>query len=214
MADFGDKITCYFAMFAGVPSGAPDVPAGATEWVIAQDTTTGYFYYYDLLTSTWAYLSTRTLDYINIQDQETSGTDGGTFTSGAWQTRVLNTIEADSGSHVVSLSSNQFALPAGTYRARIECPCVAVGRHQAQLYNVTDSTVTLTGTSSYAASPTGDVVESWSFITGRFTIAAQKTFAVQHRCTNTHASNGFGANAGVGFTVPHEAYTVVELWKE
>jgi len=57
MADLGTKITCYFAMFAGVPSGAPDVPAGVTQWVIAQDTTTGYFYYYDLWTAAWVHLS-------------------------------------------------------------------------------------------------------------------------------------------------------------
>jgi len=57
MADLGTKITCYFAMFAGVPSGAPDVPVGVTQWVIAQDTTTGYFYYYDLWTAAWVHLS-------------------------------------------------------------------------------------------------------------------------------------------------------------
>ena len=57
MADLGTKITCYFAMFAVVPSGAPDVPVGVTQWVIAQDTTTGYFYYYDLFTAAWVHLS-------------------------------------------------------------------------------------------------------------------------------------------------------------
>jgi len=57
MADLGTKITCYFAMFAGVPSGAPDIPVGVTQWVIAQDTTTGYFYYYDLFTAAWVHLS-------------------------------------------------------------------------------------------------------------------------------------------------------------
>ncbi len=56
MADLGTKITCYFAQFAGVPAGAPDVPAGSTQWVIAQNTLTGYFYYYDLLISAWVQL--------------------------------------------------------------------------------------------------------------------------------------------------------------
>src|SRR5690606_21247003 len=48
-----------------------------------------------------------------LKDVKPSGTAGGTFTSGSWQTRDLNTIEGDSS--FVSLASNQFTLQPGTY---------------------------------------------------------------------------------------------------
>jgi len=53
MADLGTKITCYLALFAGVPSGAPDIPLGATEWVFGQNTVTGDLYFYNLHTPAW-----------------------------------------------------------------------------------------------------------------------------------------------------------------
>ena len=48
------------------------------------------------------------------QDQKASGTAGGDFTSGAWQTRTLNTevFNTITGS---ALAANQVTLPAGTY---------------------------------------------------------------------------------------------------
>ena len=44
-----------------------------------------------------------------VKDVKSSGTAGGTFTTGAWQTRDLNTEEGDF-SKFGTLSSNQFTL--------------------------------------------------------------------------------------------------------
>ena len=52
--------------------------------------------------------------YIKLSDVKSAGTAGGTFTSGSWQTRTLNTEDSDTGGNC-SLSSNQFTLDAGTY---------------------------------------------------------------------------------------------------
>ena len=49
--------------------------------------------------------------YAVICDQKSNNTDGGTFTSGAWRTRDLNT-ELCEAEGLVSSSSNQFALSA------------------------------------------------------------------------------------------------------
>lgn len=149
----------------------------------------------------------KSVDYIEIHDEKTAGTDGGGFTSGSWQKRALNTEHSDAGGHA-SLSSDQITLAAGTYLAEIACPAIAVNAHQARLYNTTDAATTLVGTSSYCGN--GSTQATVSTITGRFTIAASKVFEVQHRCETTKATNGFGDANNFGEV---EIYTVARFWK-
>ena len=52
---------------------------------------------------------------ILIKELQTSGTNGGTFTTGAWRTRTLNTVQNDPHGFV-SLSGNQILLPASNWR--------------------------------------------------------------------------------------------------
>jgi hypothetical protein len=146
--------------------------------------------------------------YILIQDQKTAGTDGGTFTSGADQTRDLNTKVVDTGS-LASVASNQITLAAGTYRFKISAPGCAVDRHQAILYNVTDSSEVAVGVSECAAS--GSFVCNRSFIQGRMTIASSKVFEVRHRCQTTAVTYGLGVASNFGRA---EIYTVAEFWVE
>lgn len=147
-------------------------------------------------------------DYVCIQDQKAANTDGGAFTSGAWQTRDLNTEVADTGSNS-ALASNQITLQPGTYRCRISAPAFAVNEHKARLRNVTDGTTLLVGTSEFAY--TGSFTTNRSLIEGRFTLAAAKVLEVQHRGGATQVTNGFGAKTNFG---EPEIYTSVELWKE
>lgn len=152
------------------------------------------------------YLAARIIEdtYILLREEQTSGTSGGTFTSGAWQTRVLNTEVSDTGS-LATLGSNQITLAAGTYRAFIKAPGNAVTYHQARLQNVTDAATLLLGTTETANSASPHVTSS--VITGIFTIAAGKALEVQHYCTGTKATNGFG----VAGSFNTEVYTTVEL---
>lgn len=141
---------------------------------------------------------------IVVREALAQNTDAGTFTSGAWQTRALNTVAADSGGDA-SLSTGQVTLAAGTYRLRASAPAFSVGRHQARWHNVTDNAAVLAGTSEYA-----DTVQTRSIVAGRFTISASKVFELQHRCENTRSSDGLGV-AG-NFTA--EVYAEIELWRE
>ena len=84
-------------------------------------------------------------DYIKLSDTKTAGTDGGTFTSGAWYTRTLNTEDVDTGNHC-SLTSNQFTLDAGTYRIKARSAAYDVNAHIAKLYNITDAADEIIGT--------------------------------------------------------------------
>lgn len=146
--------------------------------------------------------------YINIQDQKPSGTAGGGFTSGAWQTRTLNTIASDTGGIVV-LANNQLTLPPGTYRVWISCPAFRVNSHQARLWNVTTGLTQLVGTSDQTLNTGSDSTRS--VIAGRFTIETACVFEIQHRATTTQATQGFGFFCNFGEV---EVYTIAEFFKE
>jgi len=148
-----------------------------------------------------------TAGYVLIQDQKTSGTDGGGFTSGSWVTRDLNTEVVDV-SNLAEVSANQITLQPGTYAAFISCPAFYVDGHQARLYNVTDSIAYLGQTSRALASGSSENV-TFSAVVASFTIETATVFEVQHRCQTTKSSNGLGANNGFGT----EVYTVAEFIK-
>jgi hypothetical protein len=149
--------------------------------------------------------------YVLIQDQKAQNTDGGTFTSGAFQARTLNTIVSDSAG-IASLATNQVTLPPGTYRVRIQCPACGTLRHQARLQNITDATTLLIGSSEFNQKDSASnlIAVTHSVITGRITLTGTKVLEVQHRCQTTQATNGLGIAANFGT----EVYTSVEVWKE
>jgi hypothetical protein len=155
--------------------------------------------------------------YVLIVDEKASGTNGGTCTSGSWQTRVLNTLKSDAFSNVTSLTSNQFKLAAGTYVCQISAPAMNVGSHMVKLRNVTASIDIMTGTSERVDSDSSWARQSRSVARGRFVVGSGQAVAVndalevQHRCSSTQSTNGFGVAAGFGVV---ETYTIVECWKQ
>jgi len=147
--------------------------------------------------------------YVCVIDQKAQGTNGGTFSTGAWRTRTINTEQADTDG-LCSLSSNQITLAAGVYRCHIGCPAWDVLSHQARLYNVTASALVLQGSTAYTnPSAWSGGVQSRSYIIGQFTIAAAQALEVQHRANTTCASVGFGVAANFGA----EIYTVAQFWQ-
>ena len=143
----------------------------------------------------------------HVRDEKTSGTAGGTATSGSFLKRTLNTTLTNEISGA-SLSSNQIILPSGTYYIDATLPAYDLEHHKGKLRNVTDSSDVLIGTSEYAQDAIG--IPTRSHLTGRFTISAQKTFEIQHRCGGTQNTNGFGVASG--FSVV-EVYADVQIWK-
>jgi len=145
---------------------------------------------------------------LHVEDQKASETSGGTFTSGSWQTRVLNTSVTNeiTGS---SIASNQITLPAGSYYIEAHAPGYNIGYHAVRLQNVTDALTVLSGTSEYtpAAAPT----TTRSFLTGKFTLVESKVLEIQHSCGTTKENNGLGL--ATNFTVSNETYSVVKIWK-
>jgi hypothetical protein len=147
-------------------------------------------------------------NYVKVSDQKTNAS-GGTFTQDGWRTRTLNTEDTDDGS-LCSLSSNQITLAAGTYRCLISCPAYRVNAHAARLYNVTGSALLLMGTAEYTWYDSV-LVTTRSVISGQFTVAAGQALEVQHYCTKTYATIGFGSKVFSDATP--NIYTVAEFWK-
>tara|TARA_R110000851_G_scaffold232794_1_gene385366 strand:- start:268 stop:771 length:504 start_codon:yes stop_codon:yes gene_type:complete len=143
-----------------------------------------------------------------IADVKAYNANGGTFTQDAWQTRDLNT-ELDDSENIVSITSNQFTLQAGTYLVEWAVPAYDVAHHTSRLQNITDSTTDAEGTSAYA-DPTGDVANT---STGAAVIAitSAKVFEVQHYCLSTKTNNGFGVTTDV--TGKNNVYTLVKIHK-
>lgn len=144
-------------------------------------------------------------DYALLEDANANGVVGGTFTAGAFRTRRLNTKPVDEIG--ITLSSDQFTLPAGTYRIHARAPGFGVSNHVLRLRNITDSTDELIGSAGRATSASG---EGDSVILGQFTISATKTFEIQHRCSLTVATFGFGTSTALAGS---EVYTQVALLK-
>lgn len=145
--------------------------------------------------------------YLEYQDQKAQNTAGGTFTLGAWRTRVLNTEVADTGGHG-TLASNQITLDAGNYIVHATAPAYKVDRHKLRLQNVTDAVTVLNlGRSSYASNAFNGF--SVADLIGKFTIAASKALELQHFCGTTEATDGFGVESNFAI----EVYSIVRLWK-
>jgi len=142
-------------------------------------------------------------------DEKASGTDGGTFTSGAWRTRDLNTTVFNNITSC-SLSSNQISLPAGTYMINAQAPGFDISQGQTRLYNITDSSVTIAGASTYCAAGSSDATAP-SLVLGAFTIAGTKTFELQHRAGETQATNGFGVSTGFGVNNVYAQITITKV---
>ena len=150
--------------------------------------------------------------YAILVDQKTSGTNGGSFTSGDWRTRDLNTEIADPDG-IVSISSNQFTLQAGSYLIKAHAPAYKVGRHQIALYDITASSYVETGSSAYVDG--GESVSTDSFLTARFTCSGANVYEIRHQCGTGFNTYGFGVSILNSFAAPAENnYLTVLILKE
>jgi hypothetical protein len=153
----------------------------------------------------WAALP-GSLSYAIFRDEKAQNTAGGTFTSGAWRTRDLNTTQFNNITSA-SLSSNQITLPSGTYLIDGFAPAAIINKHQTRLQNITDSTTTLIGQNAF--NEPASFVETYSRLSGIITIAATKTFELQHRSSATTATEGLG----VANNLTTEVYSSITITK-
>jgi len=144
--------------------------------------------------------------YAVFADEKASG-GGGTFTSGAWRTRDINTTVYN-GITGCSISSNQITLPAGTYIIEAHMPVQGADWGSSRLYNITDSSVAGFGTTWYAEG--GAATDQYDAnMKTAITITGTKTFEIQQYGTTTRNGTGFGQNSGY----QTEVYTQILIIK-
>ena len=147
--------------------------------------------------------------YAIIADQKASNATGGSSSTGSFNTRDLNTELADPDG-IVSISSNQFTLQAGSYLIKASAPAFKAQRHQIIVQNITDSSVSIVGSCEY--NDNSAQVQTRSFLAGRVTISAAKVFEIRHRIDN--AEGTFGLGVEWNFDTLASIYTIVEIFKE
>ena len=123
-----------------------------------------------------------------VHDSGTSTTYFGTYTTGDWRTRDLDTEISDEDG-IVTISSNQFTLQAGNYFIRFACAMYHCGNHAIRLRNITDSSTAGVGEPAYSYTYSSLLMTTG---TCRVSIDSAKVFEVQGYPSITKASNGMG----------------------
>jgi hypothetical protein len=146
--------------------------------------------------------------YALIKDQKSNGTFAGNSVQTTWTQRDLNTETADPDG-IVSISSNDFTLGAGSYLIKWE-ECNYKGNdHTSRLYDVTNSAV-----KQYSQCTVGSGTYYGSSETQgscRVTITGDTAYRIEYYQTGgAMSSNGLGQRCNQG----DEVYTQVEIYKE
>jgi hypothetical protein len=106
--------------------------------------------------------------------------------------------------------ANQFTLPAGTYMVEASAPSFYVGgASRVKVRNITDSSDVGVGSVNWHAGGSDQFGQNSSVVTA-FTITGEKVFEIQHICTTTRATDGFGIKSNLGVS---EIYTQVKITK-
>jgi hypothetical protein len=148
--------------------------------------------------------------YAILAHVEPDGTDGGSSVQDTWTTRTINTEVADPDG-IVTLSSNQFTLGAGSYLIEWACVAQATSVATSRLYDSTNTaaiqnSLVLQTSTTYAGSAT-------SAGSARVSPTGSTAYEIQMNTNNSNASDGFGLDnpaTGAG----DEVYLFVKIYKE
>lgn len=141
-----------------------------------------------------------------FNETQSTGTNGGTFTSGAWQTRTLNTEQFPQS--WASLLGNQVTLTSGTYLFSGSAPAYRVDSVQAKIFDITNGQDVVLGNNGYATNgATG--TQTNSLVMGVVVVVGTTVFEFRHMCATTRATDGFGQANSFG----PEVYSVLSVTK-
>lgn len=140
-----------------------------------------------------------------VYDRKSTGTNGGTFNPGIWQTRNLNTIDTNLSSFAYILN-NQIIINPGVYIFSAKVPAHGVKNHMARLYNVTDGLIEVLGTSSHSYTET-----TYSAIEVFISIQVPVTYEIQHYGDTLRENWGLGKSVGIAGN--EETYTSIKIIK-
>ena len=150
---------------------------------------------------------TNAISFAVISDQKTSGTAGGTSVT-SFTKRDLNTEVFDPDG-IVTISSDQFTLGAGTYIIDWQCPGYRSNNIATLLYDVTAGANGETGTSSYSNTSTGSPTVAISTGRARVVLTANNTYEIRMKVSSAYSTAGLGVAANSD----PETYTTVHIMK-
>ena len=202
----------------GVPVFATTVTrdaafGGANEKVLAEGqlcylSATNVVQYYD--GAAWATVGPASSSQVAVfNETQSSGTNGGTFTSGSYVKRTLNTTVVNQITSC-TLTSSVISLPAGTYLVYATAPAIEVNNHQTRLRNTTDSTDIQFGSTEFNGA-TVNIAQTRSEIQTVFTLTATKNIELQHQCQNTRSTYGLGESAAFGNNEIYSQITITKI---
>jgi len=141
-------------------------------------------------------------NFFHAQDQQTSGTQGGTTSTGT-NTRPLNTVVKNTLG--VTLNSNIIEnVLAGNYYFKAYGMSADPNATKLALYNNSDTADIKVGNSAFSGDNLMQVAE------GFFTLAATKNLKLNHWFQTGRTTTGFGTASGSGQI---EVYADIQLWK-
>jgi hypothetical protein len=149
-----------------------------------------------------------------FSDRQAPGTAGGSGTAASFgHIRKLNTVEWNTIGSAAALGGSYgdsvFVLQPGTYGLTGRAPGLQCGGHKAAIYNESDATWFIMGSSAFSSTTGG---HSDSTLSGYFTLTAAKAFTVRHYL----ASNGTAGTSTLGAAVNGgqiETYTEITITK-
>ena len=134
-------------------------------------------------------------DIAVFNETQANNTAGGTFTSGSYQKRVLNTTVVNNITGC-SIASSVVTLAAGTYYIRGVAPAYNVNANKVRLQNTTAGTTIRIGTVQRSAS--SDATGCNAVVETVVTFTGSTTIELQHRGETTVATQGFGVPCNFG----------------
>jgi hypothetical protein len=164
--------------------------------------------YYD--GAAWATVGPASSNQVAVfNETQSSGTNGGGFTSGSYVKRTLNTTVVNQITSC-TLTSSVISLPAGTYLVFATAPAVEINSHQTRLRNTTDSTDIQFGSSEFNGA-TVNLATTRSEIQTVFTLAGTKNIELQHQCQNTRSVYGLGESSAFGNNEIYSQITITKI---
>lgn len=148
--------------------------------------------------------------YAYLRYQLTSGNDGGTVTTGSFQTRPLNTEVFDSAG-IVSLSANQFTLQTGSYLLKGRAPFFRTAQARLKIRNITDSTDEGFGDNCFSQDNSAGEGEHTAHITCPLTVSGTKVYELQYRCSSNDGGNTGCQGKQSGYAI--EIYAELEIFR-
>lgn len=148
-----------------------------------------------------------------LQDVKSNGVHGGTISCPGWNIRTLNTLISSTTDTSVTLSSNQITLQPGKYFIKASAPAYQCGTHKIRLYNVTNNSTELVGTSECTHNDgllSNVKIQTRSYIEGFITINIPHVYQIEHASTASEPTTGLGIASNIGV---NEIYTNVFIEK-